>query len=202
VESRLFKSLALLFTNPGKLSREYIHGKRTSYYKPFALFALTTAIYLLVRSALDFNPLDYSESFNRSSSNESESILKEAAKFMVQHINNILFVLILSYASISRLFFGKTYSWAELTVPGFYTTSLYIMIGTLFMVIQVFAGLNLSNYQLLVLFTLLVIMNMRLYNRFSFSYMIRYLLGSIITLILYALLGFSISLMIIWLKAQ
>jgi hypothetical protein len=40
-DSKLWNTLPLLFVRPGKLTREYVHGKRARYVAPVALFLLT-----------------------------------------------------------------------------------------------------------------------------------------------------------------
>lgn len=40
-DSKLWNTLPLLFFRPGKLTREYVHGKRARYVAPVALFLLT-----------------------------------------------------------------------------------------------------------------------------------------------------------------
>lgn len=40
-DSKLWATLPLLFFRPGKLTREYVHGKRARYVAPVALFLLT-----------------------------------------------------------------------------------------------------------------------------------------------------------------
>ncbi len=40
-DSKLWNTLPLLFVRPGKLTRDYVHGKRARYVAPVALFLLT-----------------------------------------------------------------------------------------------------------------------------------------------------------------
>ena len=56
-EGPLWLTIRLLITNPGKLYRDYISGKRKIYYKPVAFFILVTVVYLIIRALIDFDPL-------------------------------------------------------------------------------------------------------------------------------------------------
>jgi hypothetical protein len=43
-DARIWRTLPLLILNPGKLTREWIHGKRTRYVSPLALFLFTVFV--------------------------------------------------------------------------------------------------------------------------------------------------------------
>lgn len=45
VDGRLFRSLALLFTRPGFLTREYCRGKRASYLPPLRLYLIFSVLF-------------------------------------------------------------------------------------------------------------------------------------------------------------
>ena len=110
-EGQLWLTIRLLITNPGKLFREYIAGKRKAYYKPVAFFILITAAYLILRAWIDFNPLA-----DESVKNDLEDLTAISAKngevfrLMSANINNILFLLVFSIAFMLKLFFRKRYN--------------------------------------------------------------------------------------------
>ncbi|MCC6926239.1 DUF3667 domain-containing protein [Novosphingobium sp.] len=58
-EGKIWRTLPLLAWNPGKLTREYIDGRRASYVSPIALFLfvvfLTFAVFNLLKSPVNFN---------------------------------------------------------------------------------------------------------------------------------------------------
>lgn len=58
-EGKIWRTLPLLAWRPGRLTREYIDGRRASYVSPIALFLfvvfLTFAVFNLLGSPIDFN---------------------------------------------------------------------------------------------------------------------------------------------------
>ncbi len=58
IEGPFRKTITDLVKNPGHLFREYIAGHRKSYYKPVALFVLSTALYLIIRAMTGYDPLE------------------------------------------------------------------------------------------------------------------------------------------------
>jgi hypothetical protein len=56
-DAPLIRTVKGLITNPGKLIREYIAGRRKSYSHPFRYFIFVLAIYLILKSFLDFDPI-------------------------------------------------------------------------------------------------------------------------------------------------
>ena len=58
-DSRLLKTLSALLTKPGKITKDYIEGKRVSYTNPFRfLLSLSIIYFLLVNFSGDFSDLD------------------------------------------------------------------------------------------------------------------------------------------------
>lgn len=53
IDSKLFKSLQLLFFFPGQLSAKYIAGIRVGYIKPFQLFVLSNILFFIFLSDID-----------------------------------------------------------------------------------------------------------------------------------------------------
>jgi hypothetical protein len=54
-DARIWRTLPLLLLNPGKLTREWIHGKRTRYVSPLAIFLFTV---FLMFFALSFGGVE------------------------------------------------------------------------------------------------------------------------------------------------
>ena len=62
-DARIWRTLPLLLLNPGKLTREWIHGKRTRYVSPLAIFLFTVFLMFFALSfggapVVDEEPLD------------------------------------------------------------------------------------------------------------------------------------------------
>ncbi|TKS55970.1 DUF3667 domain-containing protein [Mesohalobacter halotolerans] len=51
-DSKLFKSIKLIFVSPGKLAQEYISGKRVSYVNPFRFFISMAILFFILSSYL------------------------------------------------------------------------------------------------------------------------------------------------------
>ncbi len=58
-DSRLLKTLSALLTKPGKITHDYISGKRVSYTNPFRfLLSLAIVYFLMINFSEDFTSLD------------------------------------------------------------------------------------------------------------------------------------------------
>lgn len=55
-DGRVWRTLPLLFLRPGKLTREWVHGKRTRYVSPLAMFLFSVFITFMVLSLLKAAP--------------------------------------------------------------------------------------------------------------------------------------------------
>ena len=59
-DSKLRKTLASLIFHPGKISKDYIQGKRLTYTNPFRfLLSLTFIYFIIINFSKDFSELDY-----------------------------------------------------------------------------------------------------------------------------------------------
>ncbi len=58
-DSKLLRTLSALITKPGKITKDYIEGKRVSYTNPFRfLLSLTIIYFLILNFSTDFQELD------------------------------------------------------------------------------------------------------------------------------------------------
>ncbi|MEZ4779740.1 MAG: DUF3667 domain-containing protein [Flavobacteriaceae bacterium] len=195
-EAPFWKTLKLLFLNPGKIFRDYLNGKRKTYFKPVSFFILLTAIHLLIRSLLAYDPMGKVPQ----RSDVTLSIFREAGQFMVQNINNILFIFVFTLSLFSKLFFYKKYRWAEYIAQSFYLVGIYIFLGTLnmFLVVLLDTGLQ--------FLTMLVMLLYYLYAMASFFkenlvlVIIKSFFAYIFGTLLYVALGYGLSLIIVYLR--
>jgi len=63
VDSRVLKSLRLLFTRPGFLTREYISGRRVSYLPPVRLYLIASVLFFLTLSLITLLPTVQNSTF-------------------------------------------------------------------------------------------------------------------------------------------
>ncbi|MGB5666657.1 MAG: DUF3667 domain-containing protein, partial [Maribacter sp.] len=92
INAPFFVTLKCLITNPGKLFREFLAGKRKRYYKPVAFFVLITVVYLLIRTLIDFDP--FQDTSVIAVDGETDKKLTLARKFMLLNINKFLFIFV------------------------------------------------------------------------------------------------------------
>ncbi|MGB5437603.1 MAG: DUF3667 domain-containing protein [Maribacter sp.] len=130
VNAPFFLTLKGLALNPGKLFADFLSGKRKTYYKPVAFFVLTTIVYLLIRSIIDFDPFQDS-SVIAVDENQGTQLITLARNYMLLNINKLLFILVFTLAMFLKLFFYKIHSLSEFLVVSFYLTGVYTIFTTL-----------------------------------------------------------------------
>ncbi|MBT8178575.1 MAG: DUF3667 domain-containing protein, partial [Eudoraea sp.] len=106
-------TLKMLLVNPGRLFRDYLSGKRKRYYKPISFFLLTTLLFIFIRWLVDFNPLTQTIGNPTDNPLVDEDLLGQAADFMFQNINNLLFILVIILALVMKPFYFKNHTLAE-----------------------------------------------------------------------------------------
>ena len=197
LEGPLLFTVYHLILNPGKIFREFIGGKRKTYYQPVPFYLLMTALYLILRALLDYDPLEGQiESVDQEKST-SQYRAKEAAKFMVDNISNIMFFLVFSIALNLKIFFKKHYNFAEYTSIGLFIVGLYTLFGILIMLINTFTSAVNNKLQLLIMVILIGYCSSSLFRRYNFWSIIKYIMVSLLSLILYMILGFGFSYLIV-----
>ena len=200
LEGPLMRTIKLMIVNPGKLCREFLEGRRKRYYKPVAFFILLTAIYIILRSWLDYNPVEENMRSFDNSNLEDLSLLKQAGLFMFRYINNFLFLLVLGIALSFKLFFRKHYRLAEYIAVGFFVGGIYILFGTFSMILNHFTVLNLQSLHLLFLIIYITISSISLFKSRSFGGICKSVLVGIFSLIIYMSLAFGLSIVMVLFK--
>ena len=155
LEGPLWLTIRLLIVNPGKLFREYIAGKRKSYYKPVAFFILATAVYLILRAWIKFDPLEGEFTKGQTDLAEFSTKSEEVFRSMDDNINYILFFLVFSIALNFKLFFRNKYSLAEYTTIGLFITGMYALMKIITMFLGKFASAEVDNTELGILLLLI-----------------------------------------------
>ena len=138
VEAPIWRTTVALLVKPGELFSNYLQGQRKKYYRPVAYFILWTAIFLLVRTLLKFDPFQ-----NVAADTSLKTDIKwllDAGKFMSANINNFMFLFVFTLGLFLKLFYYKRYSLAEFTAISFYILCVYALINTLFQVYLKLSG--------------------------------------------------------------
>jgi hypothetical protein len=125
VNAPLMVTLKYAIINPGKLFREFIQGRRKTYYKPVAFFILMTVVYVIVNAILGNDPIN---DIIKGTTENIESIAFRSGKFMQNNITNFLFLFVFSFGISMKLFFRKRYSLAEYFSVAFYLTGIYTLL--------------------------------------------------------------------------
>ncbi|MDC8002873.1 DUF3667 domain-containing protein [Aureisphaera galaxeae] len=193
-EAPFWRTLKLLFVNPGRLFREYLAGKRKSYFKPVSFFILLTVAHLLIRSLLDYDPMgDIPDD-----PNARVNLFREAGQFMVQHINNILFVFVFTLSLFMKLFFYKKYSWAEYMAIAFYLVGIYIFLGTIHQFFLKFLDSKMQFLTMVIMLLYFVYAMISLFQKKKFLVGFQALCAYVFGTIFYVILGFGLALLIVY----
>ena len=201
LEGPFWLTIQLIIVNPGKLFREFIGGKRKTYYKPVAFFFLISAVYLILRALINFDPLK-GESVKSDLADlalVSEKI-GETFRLMSRNINNIMFLLVFSIALILKLFYRKKYNLAEYTSIGLFITGMYTLLKIFTMFVGKYALVEVDNLELLILLILIFYSSLSLFQKYDFWSLSKYLLISVFSLVLYIVFGVGFFLLIVMLK--
>ena len=196
INAPLIKTIKLLFLNPGKLFRDFLDGKRKSYYKPVAFFIITTFVYLIVRSLINYNPM------TTAGVKVGGELLIDAGKYMVKNINNIMFLFVFSLALFLKAFFRKRNNLAEFVAVSFYLMGVYTLIGLVAMFYLKYID---SSYKMLpvFLFYLYTVYALTSFlNSRKFFTIVKISLVYLFSFIMYSGIGFLLSFLAVWYKSS
>jgi hypothetical protein len=200
VNAPLWTTLKMLIKNPGKLFREYLSGKRKSYYKPVAFFILMTVIYLLIRAAINFDP--FSNSTITVEDNSEGKLLIGAKNFFLINIDKLLFVFVFSLGLFLKLFFLKKYSLAEFLAIAFYLMGIYTLITTLNMFYIQYLDSGFQFLAILVMWGYFIYAMISFFQKKKVLVFLKALLIFFLAFYLYFVLAFSISYLIVWINGN
>lgn len=128
IDKGILYTMKGVLTNPGKLSRNYIAGKRAGHFSLVTLLVLLVGLFLFLFSLKNF-PL-YDLQINQESSLDFTTFVSKSSKWLM-----LLAVPLVAYAS-KRIFKKLEYNYTEhLAMSGFF------MVGVL-CIILVFLGLS------------------------------------------------------------
>ncbi len=197
-EGPLLSTIIGLLKNPGKIYRDFLAGRRVPYYKPVAFFILLTAIYVLSRLLIDYDPLQgQMETPATGNMKEAQRISMKAARYMVSNINYIMFFLVFAIGLSFRLIFPKRFNLSEYCTIGFYISAIYVLFGIPFMIFKTYLLTIPNQVQMIFLFLFIFYSAFSLFRELKPFHLIRYFLVSGLSIFLYVLLGFGFSLLVV-----
>ena len=188
-----------LMVSPGKILRNYLEGKRKTYYRPVSFFLLTTVLYLVIRSLIGFDPFS-DTSVVVEGGKVDESQLTEARNYMLTNINNLLFIFVFTLGLFLKLFFYRRYSLAEFLAVSFYLIGVYTLLVTanMFLVQYIEKSLQPLGIGMMVLYFLYAMASFL--QRPLFWVLIKSLLLFMFAFMTYAIGAFALSYAIVLLK--
>lgn len=195
VNTPLMITLKYAFINPGKLFREFIEGKRKTYYKPVPFFILMTVLYVLLSSLLGSHDIKL-EMLKSVSSDSSKMKLFYAGEFMLNNVTNFLFFFAFSMGVSLKLLFRKRYTLAEYFVIAFYIVGIYILLVSCFMYFINKLVLSLRFITLLLMLIYFFYAISSLFQKVNFKIFFKGVIAYCIAVFLYILFSFGLSLLI------
>ncbi len=196
VNGPLLKTLRLLFLNPGKLFREYLSGKRKTYYKPVAFFIIITVIHILIRNLIEFDALENVKVQKREGFDTTLTVA--AGKFMFQNVNNFLFVFVGTMALMLKLFFYKRYFLAEYVAVSFYMVAAYTIIGTFNAFFMKFVDNSIQYLAIIAMLIYYCIALVSYFKKPAFWIVVKGIFSYVFATILYMIIAYGISFLIVW----
>lgn len=196
IEGPYFTTLKTLLLNPGEVFREFIGGKRKKYYKPVAFFILNTAIYMVVKSLLGYNPLDGQTSVEemRVNSSENAKLILATGQFMAANINNILFFMVFGISLAMKTFYPKKYNYGEYLSAGFYISGFFIFVNVFSMLVSSFFKTNwLSLIIVFLLFLLIFYASFSFFQKKGVKAVFKSIGISFLSIVLYMLMAYGFS---------
>lgn len=199
INAPLMLTLKMLVVNPGRLFREYLDGKRKKYYKPVAFLILTTIIFVIIRSLINYDPM---EGIARIQGLDTTTVnlVNEASQFFSKNGNNIVFILVFTLSLSLKLFFFRRYLFSEFIAISFYIIGFYTLMTTVLTFYLKFFNPELRMIPFLFLLIYILFAVTSFFKSINFIVIMKALLTGIISILLYIILGFGLSFLIVWLK--
>lgn len=199
IDAPLWVTIKTLVLNPGNLFRDFLSGKRKTYYKPVPFFILTTIVFVLVRAVLNYDPMQNIAQAQHES--VDMSLLNSAGVFMAKNINNIIFSFVFSFAVGVKLFFHKKYSLSEYLAVSFYIVGFYILITIVAMFGLKFGNPQYKILPFILMFFYVVYALISFFQKRTLLTIFKIILVYFFALIFYMIIGYGISFLIVWLKS-
>ena len=193
-------TVKMLVVNPGQLFREYLSGKRKKYYKPISFFLLTTLIFLFLRWAIDFSSMGQVIGDPNTIPGVDNDLITQARIYMVENINNLLFIFVFALALMLKLFFYKKYMLSEFLAVAFYLAGFYSLVGTLNSFYIRYINPDVQYLAMLFMQVYFVYAMISFFQVRKFAVAIKSVFIYLLSYVLYAFLGFYFSYLIVWLK--
>ncbi|WP_298418709.1 DUF3667 domain-containing protein [uncultured Kordia sp.] len=200
VNAPLMVTLKYLCINPGKVFREFIQGKRKTYYKPVPFFILMTVLYVLMSSILNTEALNPGFRFETNISIEAEKLLSRASMFMQRNITNFLFLFVLTIGISLKTLFRKRYTLAEYFAIAFYFVGMYTLMITCFMYFINKLSASFRSIPLILIALYFIYVVISLFKEWKLKTILKGIMAYALAVILFMLCSFGVSTLIVFLN--
>ena len=119
---------------------------------------------------------------------------------MVANINDIIFFLVFTLGFFFKLFFNKRNSLAEFIAISLYLVGVYTIIGTLVMFYLKYVNPQFKMLPILVLSIYVLYAFISFLKTKNIGAIIKIMIAFFLSFIFYTILGYALSLLIVWLK--
>lgn len=150
IDRGILRTLIDLFIRPAKMSIEYIHGKRVTFFAPFQLLFILATFYMIIYywsgASSDFSP---PEGLDKLISDKSQAFLTKSVRFF-QNNRGIIwaFCIPLQVIAFRRLYSTVRYrfTWVETCfIAAYFFSQIIIVELTVFLLNLAIPGLNFLN---------------------------------------------------------
>jgi len=197
-EGPLWQTLKLLVNNPGKLFREYLDGKRKTYYKPITFFVLMTAIYLVIRGVINYDP--FGSNLLQVQDPTAGQFLLKARNFFLLNIDKLLFVFVFSLGMMLKLFFYTKNSLAEFLAIAFYLMAVYTFLTILNMFYIRYIDKSFQGIHIIIMTLYFIYAMVSFFKKKKVLVIIKSLFVYVLAFFLYGFMAFSLSVFMVWIK--
>lgn len=198
INGPLLTTLKMLVVNPGRIFNEYLSGKRKKYYRPVTFFILMTAIYLLIRWLIDYDP--NSSTLLKVEDPYDSQILTKARNFMLLNIDKLLFAFVFALGLIMKLFFFKKHSLAEFLAVSFYLIGVYTVLTILNMFYIQYINKTFQGIHLITMLLYFIYAMVSFFKNNKGLVIVKSIFVYALGFYFYGFLAFGFSFIVIWLS--
>jgi hypothetical protein len=127
LDNGLLRTLRLLITQPGRLSKEYVEGHHAPYVPPFRLYLLISALYFVIISLTHSQQFFFVSPSSDTSAEDSRRLIETMPKLMFVCLP--LFALMLKAAFPKRYYVEHLVFALHFTTLAFLALSLHTVVG-------------------------------------------------------------------------
>ena len=172
-------TLKNLFTRPGQMMLDIIHGKRKSYFSPFPMLFLALSLYVVIFTFTGSRDADFGDVFDEDAieiainhdsielddvqarkqviKQKAKNVIVYSVRFLQRHYTACFIFTIPAYILAARLGFGRKnrrkYNWGEYCIPMVYSLILLVLYRCLMSIAFYFSPLvadKMDSYMFLV----------------------------------------------------